>query len=115
MNKYSERIVVIGLGYVGLPLATNFAAACAETEVTGFDTCVVRVDELHSGRDSTGEVEDEGQLFLPNLLFTSDVEGLQNADFYLVTVPTPVDRYNHPDLSSLEAASRTVGKANRDI
>ncbi len=103
--SHSRRLAVIGLGYVGLPVAVAFGRQGAS--VVGFDVDKVRVAELRSGCDRTHEVEppDLGQ---PGLRFTSDPAELAGADFYIVTVPTPIDQARRPDLSALLRASRTV-------
>lgn len=113
MNK--DRIAIIGLGYVGLPLARLFAT---KYSVVGFDINQERVDELISGTDSTLEVEDEIlQSVLvekpsdANGLFCStSVDDIRGCNYYIVTVPTPVDKNNRPVLTPLIKASETVGK-----
>ena len=104
---HGRKIAVIGLGYVGLPVAVAFARAAP---VIGFDIDRARVDELRAGRDRTREV-DAADLAQPNLAYTSDPAGLAGADFYIVTVPTPIDAANRPDLSAMLSASKTVGHA----
>lgn len=101
-------IAVIGLGYVGLPLAVAFARYF---KVTGFDTKQKRIAELHTGYDSTLEIS-EAQLLdvKSDLLFSNDTDALQQARIYIITVPTPIDKFNHPDLSALYKASETVGQ-----
>ena len=117
MNK-EIKIAVIGLGYVGLPLARLFAT---KYPVVGFDVNRPRVDELMTGHDQTLEVEDEIlQLTLVkenpfhnhrNGLYCSyDLNDIKEANIYIITVPTPVDRNNRPDLTPLVKASETVGK-----
>jgi len=104
-----ERIVsVVGLGYVGLPVAAAFARA--GLRVVGFDVAPDRVAELRSGHDRTGELA-RGELDGNRVSFTTDPADLAAADFHVVTVPTPVDDARRPDLSALLAASRTVGRA----
>lgn len=109
------KIAVIGLGYVGLPLARLFAT---KYSVIGFDINQARVNELNSGKDSTLEVEDE---LLQSVLVgkPSDAQGLycstsmddiKDCNYYVVTVPTPVDKNNRPDLTPLYKSSETVGK-----
>lgn len=113
-----NKIGVIGLGYVGLPLARLFATKYA---VVGFDINQARIAELNSGKDSTLEVEDDvlqPVLVKENpfsgsskgLLCSSDLEDIKEANIYIVTVPTPVDKHNRPDLTPLYKASETVGK-----
>ena len=104
---HGRKIAVIGLGYVGLPVAVAFARAAP---VIGFDIDRARIDELRAGRDRTREV-DAADLAQPNLACTSDPAALAGADFYIVTVPTPIDAANRPDLSAMLSASKTVGHA----
>jgi len=104
---HGRKIAVIGLGYVGLPVAVAFARAAP---VIGFDIDRARIDELRAGRDRTREV-DAAELAQPNLACTSDPAALARADFYIVTVPTPIDAANRPDLSAMLSASKTVGHA----
>lgn len=106
----SERIAVIGLGYVGLSLAV--ALARRFTDTVAFDIQPQRVEELREGVDRTGEVSPE-DLKASGLKVTSDLDDLSGATFFIVAVPTPVDRNNRPDLSSLLKASKTVGLALR--
>ncbi|MBL8546137.1 MAG: nucleotide sugar dehydrogenase [Hyphomonadaceae bacterium] len=103
-----RRIAVIGLGYVGLPAAVAFARA--GFTVVGFEIDASRVAELREGRDRTREVTAE-ELRSLDLYVTTDVEDLKKADFFIVTVPTPIDDALVPDLGAVHAASRTVGKA----
>ncbi len=101
------RIGVIGLGYVGLPLAVEFGK---KFPTLGFDINQARVDELLSGQDSSLEVEPEELQAVPHLTYTTQFEDLQNCNVYIVTVPTPVDQHKQPDLSPLVKASETLGK-----
>ncbi len=103
-----RNIAVIGLGYVGLPVATAFARR--NSRVVGFDIDKRRVAELTEGQDRTGEVT-PSDLRTKGLHFTSDADDLCGADFYIVTVPTPIYASKQPDLKPLEHASRTIGKA----
>ncbi len=100
----SPRIVVIGLGYVGLPLAVALARKFA---VTGFDTDPERIAELRDGRDRTREVEAD-ELKATSLTLTDRADDCAGADVYIVTVPTPVDEANRPDLSAVLAATRAI-------
>ena len=100
------RIGVIGLGYVGLPLAVYLAR---HFPVLGFDIDRERVAELTGGLDRTREVTEEEFAQAAHITFAADVESLRDANFYIVTVPTPVDQAKRPDLSALIAASRVVG------
>jgi len=101
-----RRIAVIGLGYVGLPVAVAFAKA--GMDVVGFDIDRSRVDELNRGYDRTRECSKE-ELEAASLTATSDPRALAGSDFYIVTVPTPIDTANRPDLTALLGASGTVG------
>jgi UDP-N-acetyl-D-galactosamine dehydrogenase len=101
----SERIVVIGLGYVGLPLAIALARSFA---VTGLDIDRRRVAELQGGFDRTREV-DAAALAASSLRITADASDCAGADIYIVTVPTPVDASNQPDLRPVIGASESVG------
>ena len=103
------KICVIGLGYVGLPLARLFST---KYETVGFDMNEARVKALMGGHDATLEVSDELlQSALANgFVCTSDIEAIRDCNFYVVAVPTPVDENNNPDLRPLYGASETVGK-----
>ncbi|PIB37617.1 hypothetical protein BFP72_17785 [Reichenbachiella sp. 5M10] len=100
------KVGVIGLGYVGLPLAV---AAAEQYEVIGFDINQKRIDELVAGHDRTGEVSQQG-LSSSSVRFSAEAQDLASANFYIVTVPTPIDENNNPDLSLVEKASVLVGK-----
>lgn len=109
MDISNIKICVIGLGYVGLPLARLFST---KYKTIGFDMSQKRVDSLMAGHDDTLEVEDT---LLQSALFngfvcTTDIEKIRDCNFYIVAVPTPVDRNNNPDLTPLYGASNTVGK-----
>ena len=99
-------IGVVGLGYVGLPLAVSLSK---HFEVIGYDISDFRIRDLSHGIDETGEV-DSASLARSEILFTSEHHKLATCNFYVVTVPTPIDAYKKPDLSALEQASRTVGQ-----
>lgn len=104
------KIAVIGLGYVGLPLARLFST---KYQTVGFDLNKNRVDELMTGHDSTLEVDDnllQEAINKNGFKCTSDIEDIKDCNFYVVAVPTPVDDNNHPDLTPLIGASKTVGK-----
>src|SRR6202012_4393959 len=103
-----RKIAVIGLGYVGLPVAVAFARE--GFAVTGFDIDASRVRELKSGQDRTREVE-TADLKHPALNFTSEAESLRESDFFIVTVPTPIEEAPQPDLRAMFEASRLVGVA----
>jgi UDP-N-acetyl-D-glucosamine/UDP-N-acetyl-D-galactosamine dehydrogenase len=105
---HRRKIAVIGLGYVGLPVAVAFARSGAVT--IGFDLNQKRIAELRAGIDRTREVE-KSELSHPTLTYTGDPAALAAADFYIVTVPTPIDAARRPDLGAVFAASETVGRA----
>jgi UDP-N-acetyl-D-glucosamine/UDP-N-acetyl-D-galactosamine dehydrogenase len=105
--SHGRKLAVIGLGYVGLPVAVAFARQ--GTPVIGFDVDADRIAELKTGRDRTREVETY-DLAHPTLRLTSDAADIAAADFIIVTVPTPIDKARRPDLSALIAASQTVGR-----
>jgi len=104
--SHGRKIAVIGLGYVGLPVAVALARTGAP--VTGFDIDRTRVDELRAGRDRTREV-DPADLVQASLAYADDPQALADADFFIVTVPTPIDAAKRPDLRAMLAASETVG------
>ncbi len=108
MNLDGKKIAVIGLGYVGLPLAMEFAKA---RTVVGFDIRAARIEELNAGRDATLEVDAADLHAAERIEFTSGAEMLRQCGIFIVTVPTPIDRANRPDLSPLVRATQTVGKA----
>jgi UDP-N-acetyl-D-glucosamine/UDP-N-acetyl-D-galactosamine dehydrogenase len=101
------RIGVVGLGYVGLPLAVEFGK---HFRTVGFDLKRARVAQLKAGRDSTLEVSKAELAAAQGLSFTTDLKDLRRCRVYIVTVPTPIDHYNRPDLSPLIGASTSVGK-----
>jgi len=103
---HTRKIAVIGLGYVGLPVAVAFARSGAP--VIGFDIDAKRIVELRSGHDRTREVEPE-DVAHKSLVYSCDAAALKQADFFIVTVPTPIDAANRPDLGAMLGASRTVG------
>ena len=105
---HGRKLAIIGLGYVGLPVAVAFGRQ--GTPVIGFDIDAARISELNAGRDRTREVEPH-DLGHPCLHFTSDPAKLSGANFFIVTVPTPIDQARRPDLTALLDASRTVGEA----
>lgn len=102
-----RKIAIIGLGYVGLPVAVAFAK---QARVIGFDISEQRLGELRAGKDRTGEVS-PAELKLADIVYTNRIEVLREADFHVVAVPTPVDEANQPDLTPVLRASETVGKA----
>ena len=107
MNAKDTRIAVIGLGYVGLPLAVEFGKRYL---TTGFDINRSRIAALISGHDSTLEVDTATLESAAHLSYTTDVDKLKTCNIYIVTIPTPIDIHKRPDLSPLEKASETVGK-----
>jgi UDP-N-acetyl-D-galactosamine dehydrogenase len=106
MNK--PQMTIIGLGYVGLPLAVEFGK---KHPVVGFDINVKRLDELRAGHDRTLEVSAADLKEASHLTFSSAIDDIRQSDYFIVTVPTPIDAYNRPDLTPLIKASETVGKA----
>jgi len=110
MDLRDKLVCVIGLGYVGLPLAVEFGK---HRRVIGFDVREQRVNELRSGRDSTLEVEQDELKSARFLEFTSHLEDLRDCGVFIVAVPTPIDRANRPNLRLLESAAETVGKVMR--
>lgn len=105
--RYERTVSVIGLGYVGLPVAVAFGKI---RTTIGFDINAQRISELCSGYDRTGEVAAE-DLTVAKILFTDKIDDLRQADFHIVAVPTPVTEANQPDLTPMLRASETVGKA----
>lgn len=107
MNLSNETVAVVGLGYVGIPLAVEFGKV---RPVIGFDIKVERVEELRSGKDSTLEVSREDLAAATHLTFTASADDLRGCKIFVVAVPTPTDRANRPDLTLLRLASETVGR-----
>ncbi len=101
-----EKIGIIGLGYVGLPIAVEFGK---HLPVIGFDINEVRIEELKKGYDRTREVNAEELKLARQLTFTCKLNELRSANHFIITVPTPIDEFKNPDLRPLESASRTVG------
>ena len=101
------KLAVVGLGYVGLPLAVEFGK---RRSVLGFDINEKRISELKAGRDHTLEVSGEELAEAAQLSFSSNAEALAQANVFIVTVPTPIDQYKRPDLTPLIRASETIGK-----
>lgn len=110
MDLSRTPVAVIGLGYVGLPVATAFGR---HRKVVGFDANPARIAALRAGEDVTGEVSAEELAAASHLSLTADPAALADCGVFIVAVPTPVDDANRPDLSALAAASRTVGRAMR--
>ncbi len=107
MKTSKRTISVIGLGYVGLPVAVAFGK---HARTIGFDINAKRIEALKKGHDHTGEVDD-ADLNIADILYTDKIEELKLADFHIVAVPTPVDDAHQPDLTPVLRASETVGKA----
>ncbi|MEM0514224.1 Vi polysaccharide biosynthesis UDP-N-acetylglucosamine C-6 dehydrogenase TviB [Pseudoalteromonas sp. YIC-827] len=107
MDLQNSKIAVLGLGYVGLPLAVEFSKKYA---VLGFDINKKRVLELKSGTDSTLEVDDNELASAESLVFSSNIDDLKECNVFIVTVPTPIDDYKQPDLTPLVKASEMLGK-----
>ncbi|MGD9698643.1 Vi polysaccharide biosynthesis UDP-N-acetylglucosamine C-6 dehydrogenase TviB [Acinetobacter sp.] len=108
MLQLSElKIAIIGLGYVGLPLAVEFGK---QVPVVGFDIHQKRIDELKHGQDHTLEVSPEELKQSTHLTYTANLEDLNDCNFFIVTVPTPIDEYKQPDLTPLVKASQSIGK-----
>lgn len=110
LNINDTRIGIIGLGYVGLPLAVEFGK---KYKTIGFDINKGRLDELANGHDSTLEVHDDELLEAKFLTYSNQVEQLATCNVYIVTVPTPIDMHKQPDLTPLVKASETLGKVIR--
>lgn len=106
MESHRRKISVIGLGYVGLPVAVEFGKI---QQVTGFDINPLRVKELKQGIERTGEVGPE-DLLLADVNYTCDANELKKADFHIIAVPTPINKAKQPDLSPVINASRTLGR-----
>ncbi|GAB3508473.1 nucleotide sugar dehydrogenase [Emticicia fontis] len=106
MNLNNVQITVIGLGYVGLPLAIEFGK---KYSTVGFDINQQRMDELKKGHDRTREVEKSQFAESVHLSFSSNIEDIRNSNIYIVTVPTPIDNFKKPDLKPLLSATKTVG------
>ena len=101
-----EKIGIIGLGYVGLPLAVEFGKVL---NVVGFDINGDRIEELNRGYDRTREVDAQELKVADKLKYSSNVEDLKDVNYFIVTVPTPIDEFKNPDLTPLKGASKTVG------
>lgn len=107
MDLQQTRIGIIGLGYVGLPLAVEFGK---QFPTVGFDLQEVRISELQRGHDCTLETTSDELLAASQLSFTTEPADMADCNVYIITVPTPIDRWKRPDLTPLERASKTVGK-----
>jgi len=102
-----DQLAIIGMGYVGLPLTVEFGKIL---DVVGFDISESRLQELRDGHDRTNEVSADELRAASRLKFSSNIGDIANANWYIVTVPTPVDEFKKPDLRPLQSASTTVGK-----
>ena len=107
MHNQKIQLAIIGLGYVGLPLAVEFGK---KRDVIGFDINTTRIEELQRGNDNTQEVDSTTLALATGLSYTANTSDLAAANFYIVTVPTPIDRYKQPDLSPLKHASEIISK-----
>lgn len=108
MQLNDKKIAIIGLGYVGLPLAVEFGKS---RPVVGFDINLARIAELRSGKDSTLEVSPEELVAAEQLSYSNRLEDIADCGVFIVTVPTPIDKANRPDLTPLVKASETVGRS----
>ena len=107
MDITASRIAIIGLGYVGLPLAVEFGK---QYPTLGFDINTARLAELQAGHDSTLEVDDEELAEAKHLSYSSSLDDLKKCNVFIVTVPTPINEHKQPDLTPLIKASETIGK-----
>ncbi|HAH59810.1 MAG TPA: Vi polysaccharide biosynthesis protein VipA/TviB, partial [Bacteroidales bacterium] len=103
----SIHIGIVGLGYVGLPLAVEFGK---KMKVTGFDINQQRIEELRAGNDRTMETSSEDLKAAIQLTYTSNLDDLRSCNHYIISVPTPIDHHKRPDLTPLIRASESVGK-----
>ena len=106
MKSHGRKISVVGLGYVGLPVAVAFGKS---HQVIGFDISSTRIDELKQGIERTNEVEAK-DLAASDIIYTCDAGDLKRANFHIIAVPTPVNKAKQPDFSPLISASITVGQ-----
>ena len=106
-KSFSPKITIVGLGYVGLPLAVEFSN---KYQTVGFDVNSKRIEELRGGSDHTLEISQEKLAEAKKLIFSCDPADIADSNVYIVTVPTPIDKHNSPDLTPLHKASETVGK-----
>ena len=106
-KKSNLKIAIIGLGYVGLPLAVEFGK---KFPVIGFDINSYRIDSLNQGHDETLEISKSELKKAKSLSFTSDKNSLTQSNIYIVTVPTPIDKFKRPNLDPLIKASRMIGE-----
>ena len=106
IKKQDFKIAIIGLGYVGLPLAVEFGK---KFKTVGFDINEIRIKELLDCNDSTKEVSRNEIMDSKSLVFSSKIDAIKNSNIFIVTVPTPIDVHKNPDLTPLINASKTVG------
>ncbi|MFO7830656.1 MAG: nucleotide sugar dehydrogenase, partial [Desulfuromonadaceae bacterium] len=106
ISSKESKLAVVGMGYVGLPLAVAFGRCC---DVIGFDIDEHKIEQLKNGHDATREVTSD-DLANTSIEYTADASALKGASFIIVTVPTPIDRNKNPDLTPVRSASETVGK-----
>ena len=111
INK-NLKISILGLGYVGLPLAIGFSK---KYKVVGYDINNSRITELRNGIDRTKEIKNKNDLKNKNLIFSSKSSCMASSDFYIITVPTPITKKNQPDLSIIKEAAITVAKVIKKI
>ena len=111
MHLQDLKLAIIGLGYVGLPLAAEFGK---KRPVIGFDINQKRIDELKAGKDGTLETTNEELHDAKLLSYTTNPDDLRDANCFIITVPTPIDEHKHPDLTPLIKASETVGKVLKE-
>ena len=102
-----KKIALIGLGYVGLPLAVEFGK---KHTVIGFDINKDRINQLKKGKDSTLETTEQELKEAIHLSYTTKLEDIKECNIYIITVPTPIDKHKKPDLTPLEKSSNTVGQ-----
>ena len=107
LSAGSVEFAIVGLGYVGLPIAVEFGK---QRPVVGFDIDTNRINALQAGHDATLEVSDADLAVARHLRFSSELSDLKDCNTFIVTVPTPIDRHKRPDLTPLIKASETIGK-----
>ena len=107
MNVQKTQIAIIGMGYVGLPLAIEFEKIY---QTFGYDSNKQRISELMSGFDSTREIESKDLANLQNLIFSNDIRSIEDCNIYIICVPTPINEQKKPDLSLIIDASSSIGK-----
>ena len=107
-KKYNNKIAIIGLGYVGLPLAVEF---CKFFDLVGFDLKLKRINDLRKNLDETKEISNRKLAVIKNkIIFTNNVDDIKNCNIYIITVPTPINLIKKPDLSALKIATKLVSK-----